>query len=41
MTFHDLTVVLAGAFAATACIVSAFAFMQHALHFSYPAEQVK
>ena len=41
MTFHDLSIVLAGAFTAASCLISFIAYMRQALHFSNPNEQTK
>ena len=41
MNFHQLTIILSGAFAAAACIISALAILQHAFHFSNHEEQKK
>ena len=41
MTFHDLSVILAGAFTAASCVISFVVYMRQALHYSNPAEQTK
>ncbi|KAL8791140.1 MAG: hypothetical protein Q9195_006037 [Heterodermia aff. obscurata] len=41
MTFHHLSIILAGAFTVASCLISAVAYMRQALHFSNPSEQTK
>ncbi|KAG6994070.1 N amino acid transport system protein [Physcia stellaris] len=41
LTFHKLSVILAAAFTIAACLISGFAHVRQALHFSNPHEQTK